>query len=59
MNPNAKGIDRLFNEEDRSKLRTIGLQINEFLDDLTAEENDMMYGYVSKASTVKVPIKNL
>jgi hypothetical protein len=49
MNPLARGIDRLFNEEDRMKLRDISSQINDFLEDLTAEENDIKNGYISRS----------
>ena len=55
MNPASTGIDRLFNEEDRTKLRTITNQLNDYLTDITAEENDQKYGYISKASTLLVP----
>lgn len=55
MNPNARGVDRLFNEEDRQKLKDIGSQLNEFLEDLTAEENDIKYGYITSSQTFMVP----
>jgi hypothetical protein len=55
MDPSSTGFDRLLNEEDKLKLRTIQNSINEYLADITEEEADMRNGYVSKASTILVP----
>lgn len=55
MDPSSTGFDRLLNEEDKVKLRTIQNSINEYLADITEEEADMRNGYVSKASTLLVP----
>lgn len=55
MDPSVKGIDRLLNEEDRAKLRGIEGQLKEYLDDLTAEDNDVKYGYVGAKTTEAVP----
>lgn len=51
MNPNARGVDRLFNEEDRVKFTTIKSALEEFLEDITAEENDMHNGYISSINS--------
>lgn len=55
MDPTSTGFDRLLNEEDKVKLRTIQNSINEYLADITEEEADLRNGYVSKASTILVP----
>lgn len=56
MNPSAKGLERLFNDEDRRKLRAINDALRDHLEDVTAEDNDFKYGYVSGASTAQVPV---
>lgn len=57
MNNEARGIERLFNDEDRKKLKDINGELHEFLDDLTAEENDLRYGYINGANAMQVPIQ--
>lgn len=54
MDPKAKGFQRLINPDDRTKLRNINQMIGAFLEDITTEENDMQYGYISGANTIKV-----
>ena len=54
MNPNAKGYERLFNEEERTKLKGLEKNLKDFLTDLTAEENDIKYGYINGSNTAKV-----
>jgi hypothetical protein len=40
-------------------LKSIGDKLREHLEDINAEENDMRYGYISGANTVRVPISNI
>ena len=54
MDPLAKGFKRLINQDDRDKLMAINREIGDFLEDITTEENDMQYGYLSGANTIKV-----
>ena len=44
MDPTSTGFDRLLNEEDKVKLRTIQNSINEYLADITEEEADLRNG---------------
>jgi hypothetical protein len=46
MNARARGIEQLFNEEDRNKIKGMQEQIRGYLEDITTENNDQ-YGYLS------------